>query len=82
MNANEITSVGCLDNHDGSIALSICLQGKIQPVFVTISRDELEKAGGIAALNQRKQDAVEFYNKYGEGRPSDTEPEPDQGPSF
>lgn len=69
MNVNEITSVGCLENHDGSIALAICLDGQIQPVFVTVSKDELEKSGGISGLNERKQDAIEFFNKYGEGRP-------------
>ena len=69
MNVNDITSVGCLDNHDGSIALAICLSGQIQPVFVTISKEELERSGGINGLNERKQDAVDFFSKYGEGRP-------------
>lgn len=95
MNVNDITSVGCLDNHDGSVALSICLRGQIQPVFVTISRDELEQSGGISALNERKQGAVDFFNQYGEGRPGDrvmgagltsddleAEQIIDQGPSF
>lgn len=69
MQSHEITSVGCLDNSDGSVALSICLKGKVQPVFVTVSKDELEKSGGIEGINQRKQDAVDFYRKYGAGRP-------------
>lgn len=68
MNADEITSVGCLNNHDGSIALTICLRGKAQPVYVSVSRDELEKSGGIEGLNQRKSDAADLYNKYGAGR--------------
>nr|WP_142990347.1 hypothetical protein [Pseudomonas aeruginosa] len=68
MNANEITSVGCLDNQDGSIALTICLRYKVHPVYVTVSKDELEKLGGIAGLNQRKSDAADLYIKYGAGR--------------
>tara|TARA_R110002124_G_scaffold128157_4_gene288560 strand:+ start:7651 stop:7941 length:291 start_codon:yes stop_codon:yes gene_type:complete len=71
MKANEITSVGCLDNHDGSIALAICISGQVQPVFVTVSKHELEKSGGINGLNERKQGAVDFFNKYGQGRPGD-----------
>lgn len=73
MNVNDITSVGWLGNHDGSIALSICLRGQIQPVFVTISVEELEQSGGINGLNERRQDVVAFFNKYGEGRPGDLE---------
>lgn len=69
MNVNDITSVGCLDNHDGSIALTICIRGQIQPTFVTISKEELERSGGINGLNERKQDAVDFFSRYGAGRP-------------
>ena len=69
MQIEEITSIGTLNNHDGSIALCICIRYHLQPVFVTISREELENAGGIASLKKNKQLAIDFYRKYGAGRP-------------
>ena len=65
----EITSIGDLLNHDGSIALAICSRSQFQPIFVTISKAEFKEAGGREGLNTNKQLAIDFYNKYGAGRP-------------
>lgn len=68
MNINNITAIGWLNNADKSIALTICISNQQKPVFVSISKSELEEVGGIAEINQNKQIAVDFYNKYGAGR--------------
>lgn len=69
MRAAEITSVGWLHNHDGSICLTICLQYQPQPMYVTVSRHDFDTAGGLEGLNSNKQLAVDFYERYGTGRP-------------
>lgn len=68
MNINKITSIGWLNNADKSIALTICTRNQQQPVFVSISKAELEEVGGITEIEKNKQIAVDFYNKYGAGR--------------
>lgn len=68
MNVNDIRSVGNLNNRDGSIALTICLRGQVQPVYVSVSPAEFEAAGGRVGLNNNKQQVVDFYNQYGPGR--------------
>ncbi len=67
MNAGEITSVRDLNNHDGSICLLICTH--TGHIFVTISKAEFISAGKCNGLNANKQLAIEFFNKYGVGRP-------------
>jgi hypothetical protein len=67
MTLQEITSVGWLNNHDGSVCLVICSGGN--HVFVTISKKEFEDAGGIDGLESNKQLIIDFYNKCGAGRP-------------
>ena len=67
MNEEEIRSVGWLHNHDGSIALSI--GQTFGHTFVTISKQEFDDCGGIKGITKNKQLAVDFYKKYGAGRP-------------
>jgi len=67
MTVEEIASVGWLHNHNGSICLVVC--GFFGHVFVTISRQEFDAAGGRDGFNADKQLAVDFYNEYGAGRP-------------
>lgn len=69
MHPNEINSVGWLHNHNKTICLTICLRHVIKPVFVTISRDEFNAVGGIEEIKKNKQLAIDFFNKYGAGRP-------------
>lgn len=68
MNTNQITSIGWLNNADKTIALAICTREQQRPVFVSISKTEFNEAGGIDAINENKQIAVDFLNKYGAGR--------------
>lgn len=68
MHTSDIHSVGWLHNHDGSIALTISIKGQTHPVYVRVSVEEFEAAGGRAGLNENKQLAIDFYNKYGPGR--------------
>lgn len=68
MHVSDIHSVGWLHNHNGSIALTISIKGEIHPVYVSISTEEFEAAGGREGLNENKQRAIDFYNKYGAGR--------------
>ena len=68
MHTNDITSVGWLHNYNGSIALTIAIRHQTQPVFVTVSTREFEEAGGRKGLNENKQAAVDFFDKYGPGR--------------
>lgn len=68
-NADQISSIGWLNNHDGSICLTICLRHQGQPIFVTISKNEYAAAGGCEGLNNDKSQAVVFHSKYGPGRP-------------
>lgn len=70
MNIHEITSIGWLHNQDSSICLTICLKHQNQPVFVSISKDEFDRVGGLDGLNKNKQLGIDFYHKYGAGRPS------------
>lgn len=66
---DDITSIGWLHNHDRSICLTIAIRKESQPIFVTISEEEFQSAGGSYGLNERKQIAIDFYDKYGSGRP-------------
>ena len=68
MRAEEITSIGFLNNNDRSVSLSIATRGNMQPVFVRIAKAELDAVGGAEGLNRNKQIAVNFYNKQGAGR--------------
>ncbi|MCF6204061.1 MAG: hypothetical protein L3J59_10405 [Methylococcaceae bacterium] len=68
MHISELSSVGWLHNADKSIALTICLKSQIQPVFVSISREEFNSVGGSEGINENKQIAIDFYHKYGAGR--------------
>lgn len=68
MKTSEIQSVGHLNNRDGTVALTICVQNHIRPIYVDISEAELVAAGGNAGLNENKQRAVDFYNQYGPSR--------------
>ena len=68
MNISDIQSIGWLNNADNSVALTICIRNQSQPVFVSISKAELENAGGIENINNNKQLAVNFFNLYGAGR--------------
>lgn len=67
MTKDSISSVGWLNNHDGSIALAVT-QGAGH-TFVSISKQEYNDAGGIEGLKQNKQLVVDFFDKYGAGRP-------------
>jgi len=69
MLAAEIRSIGSLENHDGTICLTLCTQANNRPVFVSVPKQDLQKAGGIEAIKDNKQLAVNFLNKYGAGRP-------------
>lgn len=67
-NLNEISSIGWLNNHDGSICLTISITSQMQPVFVSIPKSEFERVGGIDGLKNNKQIVVEFHEKFGAGR--------------
>ena len=66
---DEIRSVGWLNNGDGSIALSICVSYQLQPYFVSVSKEEFSAAGGIEGFKNNKHLVMDFYEKFGEGRP-------------
>lgn len=68
----DISSIGWLHNHDKTICLTICLRHQNHPIFVTISKKEFDDLGGGEGLNNNKQIVIDFYNKYGAGRPGST----------
>ena len=65
LRAKDIRSVGWLNNQDKSVALSISKRGQNAPIFVRITKAELDDAGGKKGLTANKQKIVDFYNKYG-----------------
>jgi hypothetical protein len=67
MLVEEITSVGWLNNHDGSICIVACLS--CCHVYVTVPKNAFHSVGGINGLKTNKQLVVDFYVKYGSGRP-------------
>lgn len=69
MRESQIRSVGWLWNHDRSIALSMVLKETFDVVFVTISLQEFNAVGRIEGLKSNKQTIVDFYDRYGAGRP-------------
>jgi hypothetical protein len=69
MIVNEIVSIGWLLNCDNSVCLSICTNAQLHGIFVTISKKEFNGVGGIDGLKNNKQLVVDFYQKYGVGRP-------------
>ena len=68
MHTHDIRSIGTLNNADGSIALTLSLHGQMTPVFVSVSPDELEHAGGIQAVKENKKRVIDWYNNRGPGR--------------
>lgn len=66
---NDISSVGALNNHDGSVCVTIAIKYQSQPIFVTVPRAEFDRVGGVQGLSNDKQLAIDFYQKYGAGRP-------------
>ncbi|MDR9839705.1 hypothetical protein [Herbaspirillum huttiense] len=66
----EISSVGALNNHDGSVCVTIAVKYQLQPIFVSIPRSEFDRVGGVQGLTKNKQLAIDFYHQYGAGRPS------------
>lgn len=68
ISVNEISSIGSLQNHDGSICITIAVKYQTQPVFVTLPKVEFDRVGGLDGLNSKKQLSLDFYQKYGAGR--------------
>lgn len=69
MQITDINSIGWLHNENKTICLSIAVRYAMQPVFVTIPNEEFNAAGGIVGIKENKQLAIDFFNKYGTGRP-------------
>lgn len=65
----EISSIGWLRNRNNTICLTICRRSQNLPIFITISKEEFDDVGGIIGLSTDKQQAIDFYKKYGAGRP-------------
>ena len=66
---DQISSIGWLQNHDGTICITIAVKYQNQPIFVTVPKGEFDRAGGIEGLNSNRQISIDFYQKYGSGRP-------------
>jgi hypothetical protein len=69
LSVEQISSIGWLNNHDGSICLSVCVNNSNATYFISISRKEFDDAGGREGLNDNKSIVIDFHVKYGFGRP-------------